>query len=204
MNDVPVHVAAVVLAAGGATRFGKLKQLLPWEGGILLTRAVDTALASSARPVVVVLGAQAEACRAALGGRPVQVVINPAWARGQSTSVQTALAALPPYIDAALFLLADQPTVQSSTLEQLIARYRATRAPLVWPEWHGHRGNPVLFDRRLFPELMALHGDVGGRVVLQAHAAEAERVPVSDAGILIDIDTLDDYHRIRQKHKGAF
>ncbi|MGQ9502624.1 MAG: nucleotidyltransferase family protein [Anaerolineae bacterium] len=199
MSDKPVHVAAVVLAAGGATRFGKLKQLLPWESGTLLTQVVDTALASSARPVVVVLGAQAEACRAALGERPVQIVVNPAWAQGQSTSVQAALAALPPHVDAVLFLLADQPTVQGSTLEQLIIRYRATRAPLAWPEWHGRRGNPVLFDRRLFPELMALRGDVGGRIVLQAHAAEAERVPVSDAGILIDIDTPDDYHKIRQK-----
>lgn len=199
MSDALVHVAAVVLAAGGATRFGKLKQLLPWEGGTLLSRVVDTALASSARPVVVVLGAQAEECRIALGERPVQVVINPAWAQGQSTSVQAALAALPPHIDAALFLLADQPAVQRDTLEQLIARYRATRALLVWPEWNGRRGNPVLFDRRLFPELMALRGDVGGRVVLQAHVAEAERVPVSDAGILIDIDTPNDYDRIRQK-----
>jgi molybdenum cofactor cytidylyltransferase len=199
MSDAPVHVAAVVLAAGGATRFGKLKQLLPWGSGTLLTQVVDTALASSARPVVVVLGAQAEACRVALGRRPVQVVLNPAWAQGQSTSVQAALAALPPHIHAALFLLADQPAVQRSTLEALIARYRITRAPLVWPEFQGQRGNPVLFDRRLFPELEALRGDVGGRVVLQAHVAEAERVPVSDAGILIDIDTPNDYDRIQAK-----
>jgi molybdenum cofactor cytidylyltransferase len=199
MNDAQVHVAAVVLAAGGATRFGKLKQLLPWGSGTLLTQVVDTALASSARPVVVVLGAQAEACRATLGGRPVQVVINPAWAQGQSTSVQAALATLPPHINAALFLLADQPAVQSDTLEALIMRYRITRAPLVWPEFQGQRGNPVLFDRRLFPELKALRGDVGGRAVLQAHIAQAERVPVSDAGILMDIDTPDDYYKLREK-----
>ncbi|MGC8877971.1 MAG: molybdenum cofactor cytidylyltransferase [Anaerolineae bacterium] len=199
MNDALVYVAAVVLAAGGATRFGKLKQLLPWEGGTLLTRVVDTALASSARPVVVVLGAQAEACRTALGERPVQVVVNPAWAQGQSTSIQVGLAVMPPHVSAALFLLADQPAVQSSTLEALIARYRTTRAPLVWPEIQGQRGNPVLFDRRLFPELMALRGDIGGRAVLQAHATEAERVPVSDLGILTDIDTPDDYRKLQQK-----
>lgn len=199
MNDAPVHVAAVVLAAGGATRFGNLKQLLPWGNGTLLTQVVDTALASSARPIVVVLGAQAEACRAVLGERPVRVVVNPAWAQGQSTSIQAALAALPPYVNAALFLLADQPAVQSNTLEALIARYHTTRAPLVWPEIQGQRGNPVLFDRRLFPELMALRGDIGGRAVLQAHAAEAERVTVSDVGILMDIDTPDDYRNLRQK-----
>ncbi|MCS7259310.1 MAG: molybdenum cofactor cytidylyltransferase [Anaerolineae bacterium] len=203
MSDMSVRVAAVVLAAGGAKRFGRLKQLLPWQGGTLLTQVVDTALASSARPVVVVVGAQAEDCRAALRGRPVQVVVNPEWAQGQSTSVQAGLAALPPDIDAALFLLADQPAVQSSTLEQLIACYDATRAPLVWPEWNGRRGNPVLFDRRLFPELMALRGDVGARLVLQAHAAEAERVPVSDAGILLDIDTPNDYEKLASRHGGC-
>jgi molybdenum cofactor cytidylyltransferase len=199
MSDTPVHVAAVVLAAGGAARFGKLKQLLPWGSGTLLTQVVDTALASSARPVVVVLGAQAEACRTALGERPVQVVVNPAWTQGQSTSVQAALAVLPSYVDATLFLLADQPAMQSSTLEALIARYRTTRAPLVWPEFQGQRGNPVLFDHSLFPELMALRGDVGGRAVLQGHIAEAERVSVFDAGILTDIDTPDDYYKFREK-----
>ncbi len=198
MNDALPRVAAVVLAAGGAIRYGALKQLLPWGSGTLLTHVVDTALASSARPVVVVLGAQAEVCRAAMGERPVQVVVNPMWAQGQSTSVQVALAALPPETDAALFLLADQPSVQLSTLEALIARYCATRAPLVWPEFRGRRGNPVLFDRRLFPELMAQHGDVGGRAVLQVHAAEAQRVAVDDPGILTDIDTPDDYARVQK------
>lgn len=186
-------IAGVILAAGASTRFGALKQLLPWGAGTMLSTVVDTALASSARPVVVVLGKRADECRAALGDRPVTVVVNAAWQDGQSTSVRAGLAALPDEVEAVLFLLADQPTITVATVEAVIDRYRASRAPVVWPEVDGRRGNPVLFDRRLFPELWALRGDVGGRPVLQAHGARAERVAVDDRGILLDIDTPADY-----------
>ena len=116
--------------------------------------------ASQARPVVVVLGCQAEACRAALGDPsissglgPVQVVVNPDWAQGQSTSLQAGLAALPENVGAVLFHLADQPGVTPTVLDALVARHAATLAPVVWPEYEGRRGNPILFDRVRFPEL---------------------------------------------------
>jgi CTP:molybdopterin cytidylyltransferase MocA len=194
------RVAAVVLAAGAASRYGRLKQLVAWEGGTLLGHVVDTALASPARPVVVVLGNQAEACCVALEGRPVETVVNRRWTQGQSTSLRVGLAALPKNISATLILLGDQPRVTPATLAALIERYRTTLAPVIWPELAGRRGNPVLFDRALFPELLRLTGDIGGRPVLEAHAAEAERVPVSDPGILLDIDTPGDY----QAHMQGF
>lgn len=188
-------MGAVVLAAGGSTRFGTLKQLLRWGEGTMLSQVVDTALASSVRPVVVVLGNQSEQCRAALGRRPVTIVVNEQWEQGQSTSVRAGLTSLPADVAAALFLLADQPAITAATLDALIERYGATRAPVIWPELAGRRGNPVLFDRALFPELMRLTGDVGGRCVLESHAAQAERVSVPDRGILYDVDTPDDYRR---------
>jgi molybdenum cofactor cytidylyltransferase len=193
--EVRGRVAAVVLAAGGAERFGAAKQLLPWAGGVLLSHAVDTALASQAGPVVVVLGYQADACRAALGDRPVAIVHNTEWAQGQSTSVKAGLAALPANVGAALFLLADQPGVTPAVVDALIERHRSTLAPVVWPEHEGRRGNPVLFDRATFPDLMRLSGDTGGRPVLRAYAGRAERVPVAGPGILSDIDTPGDYER---------
>jgi molybdenum cofactor cytidylyltransferase len=154
---------------------------------------VDVALASQADPVVVVLGHQATACQAVLGDRPVQVVINSDWAQGQSSSVKAGLAALPHNISAVLFLLADQPGVTPVIINALIARYRTTLAPVVWPEYKEQRGNPVLFDRVTFPELMRLSGDTGGRPVLRAHAQHAERVSVSDPGVVFDIDTPEEY-----------
>jgi molybdenum cofactor cytidylyltransferase len=192
VTQVCGRVAAVVLAAGGSERFGTPKQLLPWERDTLLGRVVDVALASQADPVIVVLGHQADDCRAALGDRPVQVVVNPDWAQGQSTSVQAGLAALPANVSAALFPLVDQPGVSPAVLNALIERHRATLAPVVWPEYRGQRGNPVLFDRVTFPQLNRLTGDTGGRPVLKAHAGQAERVPITEPGIVIDIDTPDD------------
>jgi molybdenum cofactor cytidylyltransferase len=191
------RVAAVILAAGGASRFGAPKQLLPWQGGTLLSQVADAALASGADPVIVVLGHQADACRAALGNRPVKLIMNPDWEQGQSTSVRAGLDALPDNIAAAVFPLADQPAISPATIDALITRHRATLAPVVWPEYHGQRGNPVLFDRTVFPQLSRLTGDTGGRAVLQAYAAQIERVPLSDPGILFDIDTPEDYTRVK-------
>jgi molybdenum cofactor cytidylyltransferase len=202
VSEVCGRVAAVVLAAGASKRYGVPKQLLSWEGDALLGRVVDVALASDADPVVVVLGCQAGACRAALGDRPVQVVVNPDWAQGQSTSVRAGLAALPANASAALFPLADQPGVTPTVIDALIERHQGTLAPVIWPEYQARRGNPVLFDRDTFPQLMRLTGDTGGRPVLQAYSSLAERVSVSDPGVLFDIDTPEDYAKGRGDQKG--
>ena len=150
------------------------------------------ALASPARPVLVVLGAEAELCRAALGNRPVEIVVNADWASGQSSSMRAGLAALPPHINSAVFLLVDQPQLESQTVETIIQRYRETLAPVVWPEFGGRRGNPVLFDRVLFSELERISGDTGGRPLLETYRHQAERVPVQDQGILLDVDRMTD------------
>jgi molybdenum cofactor cytidylyltransferase len=196
IEQVVGRVAVVVLAAGGSSRFGRAKQLARWGNSTFIERAVDTALHSAAAEVVVVLGAQADACRRALGARPVQIVENAAWAQGQSGSMRAGLAALPTNVSAALFLLADQPALKPEHLNALIERHRRTLAPVVWPEFEGQRGTPVLFDRRLFVELMQVRGDTGGRPVLQAHQAAAERVAVSSSAVLLDIDRPEDIERL--------
>ncbi|MBE7554757.1 MAG: putative selenium-dependent hydroxylase accessory protein YqeC [Anaerolineales bacterium] len=190
--EVHSRVAAVILAAGGSTRFGSPKQLARWGDKTFIEQVVDSALASPASPVVVVLGAEVEQCRALLRSRPVEIVLNPAWVEGQSTSMQAGLAALPANIGGTLFLLVDLPGVTPALLDELIQRHRATLAPLVWPEFEGQRGNPVLFDRALFPELRQISGDTGGRPLLLKYKDQAERVPVAEAGILQDFDRPED------------
>jgi molybdenum cofactor cytidylyltransferase len=182
------QTAAIILAAGGSTRYGSPKQLALWGKQTFIERVTDMALNSWARPVVVVLGAALKPCQDALGDKPVQIVVNRRWAAGQSTSVQAGLAALPTQITGAVFLLVDQPGVTSEVINALIERHSQTLAPVIWPEFEGRRGNPVLFDRCLFAELMQLSGDTGGRPVLLAHQNQAERVQVSNAAILLDID----------------
>jgi molybdenum cofactor cytidylyltransferase len=192
ISRVENRVAAIVLAAGRASRFGSPKQLAVWQGKSLLAHVVDAALASHVAQVIVVLGAHADACCEVLVGRPVQIVLNQQWAEGQSTSMKAGLAALTPTISAALFPLADQPFVTAAVINALIEAYQQTLKPIVWPEYDGRRGNPVLFDRRLFSEMNQISGDVGARPVLMAHQTEAGRVAVDEPGILQDIDRPED------------
>ncbi len=193
--EVMSRTAVIVLAAGGSTRFGSPKQLAQWRGQTLLERAVEVALASQARPVIVVLGAEVEQSLALLKGKLVKVVINEAWATGQSSSMRAGLAALPANVSSAVFQLVDLPGLTSATIDALIRRYQQTLAPLVWPEFEGQRGNPVLFDRALFTELKQISGDVGGRPLLKAYKAQAEKVAVADRGVLLDVDRVEDLER---------
>ena len=132
--------------------------------------------------MIVVLGAEVAQSQALLAGRPVQVVLNPAWAEGQSTSMKAGLAALPPTVDSAVFLLVDLPGVTPDIISTLIQRHRQSLAPLVWPEYEGQRGNPILFDRTLFPELAQVSGDTGGRPVVMKYKDQAERVTWPSGG----------------------
>jgi len=186
------RVAAIILAAGEGRRFGAPKQLAQWQGKSLLTHAIDTALASPADAVFVVLGAHADAIRPHLAGKNITIVQNDNWVAGQSTSMQAGLSALPDNIAGVVFLLADQPTLVPQTIAALIDRYWRTLAPLVIPEFEGRTGNPILIDRQLFTDLMAVRGDTGARPVVKAHIANATRVVVPDAAILRDVDTPQD------------
>lgn len=195
--EVRSRVAGIVLAAGQATRFGATKQLMPWKDSTLVERAAHVALDAGLHSVVVVTGHDADPVRAAVAGLPVQVVFNPEFAVGLSTSVRKGIAALPEGFSAALFLMADQPGVTSEVVRALVQTHRETLAPIVLPTYQGRRGNPVLFDKSLFDELTRIEGDIGGRMLLEKYAGSLARVPVEDPGILEDIDTPEDLQRLR-------
>lgn len=197
VKEVWSRVAAVVLAAGGSTRFGSPKQLLPWGDKTLLQHVVDGVLGSSLDPVVLVLGHEAGRIGALIGDRPVEVVVNQEWARGQSGSLRAGLQALPQTCDACLFVLADQPNVSTQLIDRLLARYRRTLAPIVAPVHQGRRGNPVLFARTLFPELLEMQGDQGGRQAIERHEQEVETVEALDPDPFLDIDTVENYEEAR-------
>lgn len=189
MPDIPV--AAVLLAAGRGTRFGPDPKLLAnLEGKPLVRHAAEAALASSARPVVVVLGAHAGAVRAALHGLDLAFVENAEFAAGLSTSLRAGLAALPARTAAAVILLGDMPRVTPAQIDRLATAYRAAGRPLsaIVPVVEGRRGNPVLLDRSVLADALAtLTGDHGAGPLLKGRADVLE-VP-GEPGTTLDVDT---------------
>ncbi len=191
-----VHEAmgGILLAAGGATRYGMLKQLLPWNGSPLVRHAARVALQAGLSPVVVVTGAGAEQVAQALAGLPVRLIHNPDWQTGQSSSLQAGLRGLPPTCGGALFLLADQPRVPATLIRALVFAHSQCLAPIVAPLVDGQRGNPVLFDRCTFEALGQIRGDQGGRQLFSRYAVQY--VPWHDREVLLDIDVPEDYDRL--------
>jgi molybdenum cofactor cytidylyltransferase len=202
------RAAAIVLAAGSSTRMGMPKQLLPW-GDLTLVGAVVRALqASDVAAVVVVTGREREAVEAAVAaarlpnGAPVMAVFNPDFAQGEmALSLQVGLAALPANCLAAVVALADQPELRPELVDLLLQRWRQTQAPVIAPLYLGRRGHPIVFDRVVWPEIMALPPQANPRRLLQS-LGRLEAVPVEDASILIDLDTPEDYSQALARRGG--
>ena len=198
-EDDGKRVGAILLAAGRSTRMGAENKLLAEIGGTPLVRiAAEQALKSKARPLVVVTGHQHERVQAALKGLDVTLVHNPDFAEGLSTSLKSGLSALPDDVDGALVLLADMPRVDASLIDTLIGAFDPARGALVVvPTFDGKRGNPVLWSRRFFADLMALQGDVGARHLIGSHAEAVTEVPVDGNAALTDVDTPDALKAVR-------
>jgi molybdenum cofactor cytidylyltransferase len=192
-----VHEAAagIILAAGSSTRMGGPKPLLMWRGEPFVRHVARTALGAGLSPVMIVTGAHTPEIRAVTADLPVMLVHNPDWEAGQSTSLHCGLRALPDTIGSAVFLLADQPQIPVELVSALIEQHAQSLSPIVAPLVGERRGNPVLFDRETFADLLSLAGDVGGRAVFAKHPIAY--VPWHDASVLLDVDTPEDYQRLQ-------
>ena len=184
-------IAGLLLAAGRSTRMDGPNKLLEEINGRPLVRiAAEQMLASRAKPVIVVTGHQQERLERALAGLPVTFVHNPDFADGLSTSLKAGIAAVPAEADGAVVALGDMPQVTPTLIDRLIAAFDPERGALVAiPTIAGKRGNPVLWARRFFPDLMAVEGDVGARHLIGGYAEAVAEVPVEDAAALTDVDT---------------
>jgi molybdenum cofactor cytidylyltransferase len=185
------RIAAVVLAAGRSTRMGGPNKLLERVGARPLVRiAVEEALASRASEVIVVMGHQRTEVEKVLAGLPVRLVHNPDFADGLGTSLKAGIAAVSADADGAIVCLGDMPQVDASLIDRLIAAFDPDRGALVVvPTFQGKRGNPVLWARRFFPDLMAIEGDVGARHLIGRYGEAAVEVPVDGKAAFVDIDT---------------
>jgi len=191
-------IAGLVLAAGLSRRMGQAKLLMPVDGRAIVRHAVETVLAGGVDSVWVVTGPDVEPVEAALAGLEVQIVVNPAPEEGQAGSLRAGIAALPASVDAVLIALGDQPSLAPAIIPALLAARRTSPKLIVAPRYRDGQGNPVLFKREIFPELLRLTGDQGARPIIQKEPARVEWVEL-DLPMPPDVDTPDDYEKIRAK-----
>jgi molybdenum cofactor cytidylyltransferase len=195
-------VSAILLAAGTSSRMGQAKQLLPLGSSTVLAQTLEHARAVAVDEVVLVLGSSAESIRHQLSQTllaGIKMVVNHSYEQGMASSLRAGLSALDPQSAAALIILGDQPFTLPQTLDRIIQAYRDSGAQIVIPTHQGMRGNPVLLDRSVFFEAMALEGDVGCRAIFRNHLEEIVNVEVEDVGVLLDIDDREDYERLARK-----
>jgi molybdenum cofactor cytidylyltransferase len=197
------RIAALLLAAGQSRRMGGPNKLLePIAGTAMVARTAQRLLSSRARPVVAVLGNQADAVEAALGRLPIARVRNAAFAEGLSSSLKCGLAALPAEIDGVVVCLGDMPLIAARDIDRLIAAFNPLEGrAIVVPTRRGKRGNPVLWARRFFAEMAELAGDVGAKHLIGEHAELVSEIEMDSDAVLVDIDTPDALAALRDRLK---
>jgi molybdenum cofactor cytidylyltransferase len=198
-HDSRLAIAAIVLGAGRSSRMGGPNKLLAEINGKPLIRmVVEQALASRAQPVLVVTGHQRERVEAALAGLPVQFVHNPHFADGLGTSLKAGIAALQPNIDGTIVCLGDMPQVDAALIDRLIGAIDPDKGALIAvPVIEGKRGNPVVWSRRFFPDLMTVEGDIGARYLIGRYAEAVAEVPVDGTAALTDVDTPEAFAAVK-------
>jgi len=189
-------ISAILLAAGESQRMGEPKLLLPFGNSTILEQTVDNLLGSRVDEVIVVAGYKAQEVRKRLANRPVRIVLNPAYHQGMGSSIVKGLSLVDRNRRAVMLVLADQPLIDSETINKLIEAFSSQTKGIVVPVYQGRRGHPVIFAAKYIGALQGLTGDVGGRQIIGENEDDILEVVIHSKGIDIDIDTIDDYHSL--------
>ena len=186
----------IILAAGASNRLGQPKQNLIYNGQTLLQRAIETALASQCRPIVVVLGANRETIQPNLLQYDITMVFNHQWQSGMASSLQTGIATMPLHnLTGTVIMLCDQPFVTPGLIDHLLHQSTITGKPIIACRYNETIGVPAYFDRSLFSKLEELQGDEGARQIIKSYPKDVHIVEFSNGSI--DIDTTEDYKKLK-------
>jgi molybdenum cofactor cytidylyltransferase len=195
-----MKVAAVVLGAGGSTRFGKPKQLAVFRGETFVRHIIRAAIGAGCAPVVAVVGDNAAEITSEIAGLPVSIVTHRQWSNGVGSSIvvgiQCAIGSLP-RLESVILLTCDQPFVNAATLKGIIQLRLTSGRPIVASAYAGTLGVPALFDRSCFPDLLRLEGDSGAKGIIFSRQNEVARFNFPAGAV--DIDSIADYENLRQK-----
>ncbi len=188
-------VSAILLAAGKSERMGQNKLLLPFGGRTVIQRTLDSLIASRAGEVIVVLGSRAQEINQSIGNRRALVVLNPNFSKGMSTSLITGLGMVNSRARFVMVALGDQPLITPRVYNQLIEAAFNTEKGIIIPTCKGERGNPIVISTRYRAEMLKQTGDIGGRELLKAHPDDVLEVPVDCEGVVVNINTKEEYER---------
>ncbi len=191
-------IAAIVLTAGKSERMGQPKALLSLRGHTFLENILEAISRSSVEHVVVVVGHHREEIEKRVVP-PAKIVFNADYEQGMITSFQAGIRALPPKTSGALLFLVDHPLVESQTIESLIRNAGPNR--VVVPTFEGRRGHPVWFGSNVLQEILALTAFQGANIVVRKDPDRVVQVPVNSPGILVDVDTPEDFQKLKNEHE---
>jgi molybdenum cofactor cytidylyltransferase len=186
-------ISAILLAAGESNRMGQPKQLMPFDQITIVERTIDNLLNSAVSETILVLGYKDEEIRKTIAGKPIKIAINPDYQQGMSTSIIAGLKQVDKKAQAVIIALGDQPFVNSQTITSLVEAFIANNRGILIPVYQGRRGNPIIFAIKYKSELLNLKGDVGGREIIKRHPDDVLEVAVNCEGVLLDIDTMENY-----------
>ena len=187
-------VSAILLAAGESKRMGEPKVLLPFGSSTIMEQVIDNLLHSRVDEVIVVVGDRAPEMIKRIADRAVKIAVNPVYHEGMGTSIVKGLNLVDNRALAVMLVLADQPLIESETIDRLIEAFFSHDKGIVIPTYKGRRGHPVVFSTKYKAELLNLKGDVGGRQIIREHSDDILEVGVNSPSVNIDIDTMDSYH----------
>jgi len=190
-------IVAVILSAGESSRMGRPKALLPIDGVRFVEKIVSTLKSTDVGNIIVVLGHNAEEIQRKIRDLPVTILINHDYKQGQLSSLQVAIRHLESSggpVDGILVHLVDHPYIDANLVNLMIDRFHETKKLIVVPRFQDRRGHPVIFARALFSELLAAGTDQGAKPVVHAHRDDTLEIDTDDKGVLIDIDTPEEYH----------
>jgi molybdenum cofactor cytidylyltransferase len=167
---------------------------LKWQGEPLVKHVVRLAVESELHQILLITGSDSDRVETAVTGLPVTILQNPDWTLGQGSSIRVGVNGLEQDVSACLFFMCDQPLIKKELVTSLLTAFIQGKSKIIAPIYQGQRGNPVLFDRSLFPELSSLADNEGGKSLFSRYPVSYVESP--DNSILIDIDTLEDYQKL--------
>ncbi len=194
-----MFTSAILLAAGESRRMGRMKLLQPLGAKTILEQALDNLLCSLVDEVIVVVGYQAEEVIGRIAQRSAKIAFNPRYRQGIGTSIVAGLPLVERQAQAIMITLADKPLIESCIIDELIENFVQHDKGIVIPVFGGRRGHPVIFSIKYLEELMTLKGDVGAREIVNRHPGDVLEVPVESEGVILDINTLKDLQRLRER-----